>query len=73
MDGDESVARSKSLVFTLRLWSANDNTHAPQWRVRLQNVSTGEVHYCVDGKSLIDLLDQLLLDVINNKEKKKDE
>lgn len=73
MDGDESVARSKSLLFTLRLWSAHENTHAPQWRVRLQNVNTGEVYYCGDGKSLINLLDELLLEHINDKEKRNDE
>jgi|GEM_PF-715772 len=73
MESDEAVARTKSLLFTLRLWSADENTHAPQWRVRLQNVHTGEVHYCGDGKSLITLLDDLLLDILKDKEKRNDE
>ncbi len=73
MEGDETIARSKSLLFTLRLWSANENTHAPQWRVRLQNVNTGEVHFCGDGKLLISLLDELLLELLMEKEKRNDE
>lgn len=73
MVGDETIARSNSLLFTLRLWSANENTYAPQWRVRLQNVNTGEVYYCGDGKSLVTLLDNLLLEYINDKEKRSDE
>ncbi|HNM37457.1 MAG TPA: hypothetical protein PKI33_10345 [Anaerolineales bacterium] len=71
MESDEAGARTKSLLFTLRLWSADENTHAPQWRVRLQNVHTGEVHYCGDGKSLNTLLDDILSEVL--KEKRKEE
>ncbi|HNF94573.1 MAG TPA: hypothetical protein PLQ75_07995 [Anaerolineales bacterium] len=71
MESDEAGARTKSLLFTLRLWSADENTHAPQWRVRLQNVHTGEVHYCGDGKSLTTLLDDILNEVL--KEKRKEE
>jgi hypothetical protein len=73
MEGDEAVARTRSLLFTLRLWSANENMHAPQWRVRLQNVNTGEVYYCGDGKSLLNLLDELLLEALKENEKRNNE
>ena len=68
MEGGEEVARSEALLFTLRVWRVNGNAHALEWRVRLQNVHSGEVHYCNNGKALIALLDELLLEFLNRKE-----
>lgn len=74
MEGDENVARApKSLLFTLRLWGANEKAHAPQWRVRLQNTHTGEVYYCGDARSLTTLLDELLIELLKEKGKRNDE
>lgn len=70
MEGDETAARSKSLLFTLRLWSVNEDPRAPYWRARLQNIRTGEVYYCGDGRSLITLLDELLLETFEENEKR---
>ncbi len=66
MKGDEAAARSKALLFTLRIWNVNDDPRALQWRVRLQNVQSGEVHYCSDGKALITLLAEILLESLNH-------
>ncbi len=70
MKGDEEVLRPKALLFTLRIWSMDENTHAPRWRVRLQNVQSGEVHYCSDGKALIALLDELLIEFLKNEKQR---
>lgn len=74
MEGDDNAARAtKSLLFTLRLWSANEKARAPQWRVRLQNTHTGEVYYCGDARSLTALLDELLIELLKDKGKRSDE
>lgn len=67
MEGDGNASPLKALLFTLRVWSINEDAHAPLWRVRLQNVQSGEVHYCNDGKALIALLDELILELVKDK------
>jgi hypothetical protein len=52
---------AKTVLFTLRAWLVNENTSEPHWRVRLQNVASGEVFYCNDGQTLISLLNELLI------------
>jgi hypothetical protein len=60
MEGEENAARSKALLLTLRIWNVNDDGRAPQWRVRLQNVRSGEVRYSGYGNALLHLLDEIL-------------
>jgi len=52
-----------SLLFTLKAWLVNENTSTSkrQWRMRLQNIRSGEVFYCNDDRALFSLLDELLI------------
>ena len=50
-----------SLLFTLKAWQVGENTSKRRWRMRLQNIRSGEVFYCNDDRALFSLLDELLI------------
>ena len=54
--------RSQAHLFTLRIWSVEGEDAAPQWRVRLQDVYSGEVTYCANWDSLIACIEGSLRD-----------
>lgn len=55
-------ARSQAHLFTLRIWSVEGEDAAPRWRVRLQDVHSGEVTYCTNWDSLIACIEGSLRD-----------
>ena len=55
-------ARSQAHLFTLRVWSIEGEDTAPQWRVRLQDVQSGEVTYFTNWNSLITCIEASLRD-----------
>lgn len=59
MDADAVFAQPQARLFTLRIWSVEGDAER-QWRVRLQDVQSGEVNYFKDLKALCAFLDQRL-------------
>lgn len=55
-------ARSQAHLFTLRIWSVEGEDTAPRWRVRLQDVQSGEVTYCTNWDSLVACIEASLHD-----------
>ena len=52
--------QNKAHLFTLRIWSANEEETAPQWRSRLQNLQSGEVNFCRDWDTLVATIEKAL-------------
>ena len=65
---ENTLSPQRAVLFTLKIWLIDENVSEPRWRVRLQNIQTGEVHYCSDGTQLIALLDELLIESLRNEE-----
>jgi hypothetical protein len=47
-------------LFILRVWSVEGDDDAPQWRVRLQNIQSGEVTFFKDWHEMIASLEENL-------------
>jgi len=57
---DPQEPKHKAHLFTLRVWAVENGTTAPQWRSRLQNIQSGEVHFCRDLEGLLAYLESKL-------------
>ena len=55
-------ALSQAHLFTLRIWSVEGEDAAPRWRVRLQNVQSGEVTFFKDWQEMVACIEESLRD-----------